>query len=211
MRAKFPDLSRAQMPTPRPSYHHGDLRRQLIEAAVAVLAETGKADFTLRSLARRIGVSHAAPYAHFADRDAVLAEIARVGFVTLETAMRTAAARHAGDPRVQLVAIGVAYVRFGYRHPAHYRLMFLAPDRGYGAAAYQVLVDTISALPGLGANDALTAWSLVHGLTLLIIDDRTKLGPLTDRRVRDLAYAATRALVNGLAPHRSVRRRRRGS
>ena len=198
---RFPDLSCVKMS----SYHHGDLRRQLVEAALAVLAETGKADFTLRSLARRIGVSHAAPYAHFADREAVLAEIARVGFAELEAAMRAAAARQAGDSAARLVAIGVAYVRFGYRHPAHYRLMFGGPDRGYGVAAYQVLVDTIKALPGLTASDALTAWSLVHGLTLLIIDDRTKLGPLTDRRVREITYRATRALVNGLRRPRRER------
>jgi AcrR family transcriptional regulator len=184
-------------PTTRKSYHHGDLRRQLIDAALALLAETGSADFTLRSLARRIGVSHAAPYAHFADREAVLAEIARLGFGMLATAMRKAAARHTADPSARLVAIGVAYVCFGYRHPAHYRLMF-GPELVSGSAAYQVLADTMAAFPGAGATGALAAWSLVHGLTLLTIDRKAQLGALSERSVRALAEAASRLLVGGL-------------
>jgi AcrR family transcriptional regulator len=184
----------------RKPYHHGDLHRELVDAGLAVLRETGRADFTLRSLARRIGVSHAAPYAHFADRRAVLAEIARVGFDLLTAAM--------SGPRRDLVSIGVAYVLFGYRNPAHYRLMFGAPEladyREFPAldaaatSCYAVLTEAIAAIGGSEA-DTLAAWSTVHGLTSLIIDDRPHLRPLSEERVHAMAQATCTTLLTGVA------------
>lgn len=176
----------------RAAYHHGDLRRALVDAALALLAETQRWDFSLREVARRAEVSHNAPYAHFADKRGLLAAVAVAGYETLRALMRAAEddATGAGDA---LDAIGRAYLRFGTEHPAHYRLMFgptlLADADGppaevvaAAAASRAVLRDALRR----GAEDGsfriapddpealaaavLAAWSLVHGLTLLCVD-----------------------------------------
>src|SRR6266545_3486632 len=100
-------------------YHHGDLRRALIETALTLVNQEGTWNFTLRELARRAGVSHAAPYNHFADKAALLADVAARGFEALRKRTEAAARRHPRSPRQQLIATAVAYVRFGVDRPAH--------------------------------------------------------------------------------------------
>jgi AcrR family transcriptional regulator len=175
----------------RPNYHHGDLRRALLDAGVTILAESGHWEFSLRELARRAGVSHNAPYAHFADKDALLAEIAVAGFETLRSRMfdMATATEDSGDA---LIAIGRVYAAFGAENPALYRLMF-GPTLTRGdadnigrvaegaASARSILHDTISRglrdgsfavsdEPEEIAVAAMSAWALVHGLTMLFID-----------------------------------------
>ncbi len=196
-------------------YHHGDLRRALVEAALALLEAEGRWDFTLRELARRAGVSHAAPYKHFADKRALLAEVAAIGFEALTAAMTAAVAACAGDPGDRFCATGLAYVRFGVGHAAHFRLMFgpeFAADRdrhprlvAASKAAFAVLTAALdrcaeAGLVAAGAveDQALAAWSLVHGLTLLVIDGWT-VTPARDPEATDrLARTATAALFRGL-------------
>ena len=171
------------MPTNPAPYHHGDLRRALIDAALALLAE-GRHDFTLREAARRVGVSHAAPYKHFADKRDLLAAVAAEGFEGLRRTTAAASAGHT-DPCDRFTACGAAYVRFGLAGPARYRLMFgpaLADDAdvpGLAAAAnaaYGQLRGNVAALDAAGLlaiepeAAALCAWSFVHGLTSLCID-----------------------------------------
>ena len=176
-------------------YHHGDLRQTLVQAALEIAEETGQWDLSLRQVARKANVSHAAPYNHFQDKQALLAEVAAVGYEQLTTAMRqsTNAAEeteHGGE--TQLLDVGRAYVRFGLQNPALYRLMFATtlPYAGHtrlqavSGAAYAVLVEVITgqaAAPGCrheGGNDALlcrpacAAWAYVHGLTQLALDGR---------------------------------------
>jgi AcrR family transcriptional regulator len=176
----------------RAPYHHGDLHRALIEAGLALMEEQQSWDFSLRELARRAGVSHNAPYKHFADKHALLLALARAGFEALRE-VTEAAARGAGSPEAALLAIGVAYVRFGRARPAHYRLMFgalltarerAAPEEVSAVALAsqgvlrRVIMDGIEAgawniAPEDGqALEAavLAAWSLVHGVTLLFLD-----------------------------------------
>ncbi|MGH7528396.1 MAG: TetR/AcrR family transcriptional regulator, partial [Gemmatimonadales bacterium] len=102
-------------------YHHGDLRRALIETALTMVTEEGAWNFTLREVARRAGVSHAAPYNHFADKSALLAEVAALGFQALRRQMEGSARRPPRSSRQALLGIATAYVRFGVEHPAHYR------------------------------------------------------------------------------------------
>jgi len=203
-------LARAKARGP---YHHGDLRRALVAAAIAALSEEGAAGMTLRSLARRAGVSHAAPYAHFRDKAALLAAVAAAGFEQLTKAMREAGGpipASASRAQHRLVAIGGAYVRFGVEHASLYRLMFGAPDivdasvkeelHQRAAEALAELRDTLSAIgldvqstaTGIGhaapplSEPTLTAWSAVHGLTLLLIDRRagpSALSPTTGERL----------------------------
>ena len=109
---------------PAAPYHHGDLRRALIDTALAMVTEEGAWNFTLREVARRAGVSQAAPYNHFEDKSALLAEVAALGFQSLRQTMDAAARGQPRSGRQALAGVGAAYVRFGVEHPAHYRLMF---------------------------------------------------------------------------------------
>jgi AcrR family transcriptional regulator len=163
----------------RSAYHHGDLRRALLEATAAEIAEVGPSAISLRSIARRAGVSHAAPAHHFGDRAGLLSAVATEGFRRMNEAMVAAAADRA-DP---LLAIGRAYVDFARANPGEFAVMFrpelLDPDdpelAATAASAHQRLIDAIAATPGAvceGEDPAVTAarlWSLVHGLATLVI------------------------------------------
>ena len=202
------------------AYHHGDLRRAIIEAAVALLAEQKHWDFSLREVARRAGVSHNAPYNHFADKQALLVAVATVGFESLREQMQRRAARTA-EPSEALVAIGTAYVRFGVSHPAQYRLMFglaLATEAGglppamaeSADASKAVLAEVIrrGAQSGEFAVSAadpvalelaiLSAWSLVHGLTMLAIDGLAGKAGALPSGAQNLAEHTARTFLAGL-------------
>src|SRR4029450_91732 len=104
-------------------YHHGDLRRAVVVAALEILSETQSVDFSLRELARRAGVSHNAPYKHFAEKSELLAAVSAAGFELLAERIADQIAR-IGNPRAQLFVILRTYIRFGVENPALYRLMF---------------------------------------------------------------------------------------
>ena len=104
-------------------YHHGDLRRAVVTAALEILSETQSVDFSLRELARRAGVSHNAPYKHFAEKSELLAAVSAAGFELLTKRIADQIAR-IGNPRAQLLVILRTYIRFGVENPALYRLMF---------------------------------------------------------------------------------------
>jgi len=154
-------------------YHHGDLRTAILQTAGKLLEEQGVATLSLREVARSAGVSHAAPYRHFADRDALLAALAGEGFARLSEALEAAGAR---GPRAR----GEAYVCFALEHRQRFRLMFggllrLDAHPGLRAAAartYDGLVRAFAPLAGpQGAPfAAAAAWSLVHGLAQLLLD-----------------------------------------
>lgn len=162
------------------SYHHGALRDSLVAAALELIAEHGLARLSLRECARRAGVSHAAPYRHFADKDALLQEIARRGFEQLADAGEAAVARHR-EPRARLDAYGVVYARFALERPVLFRVMFtseagttLEPAAG-GDRSFRLLTELAQAVTGETPQEltgALAAWSLVHGLAMLLLDGR---------------------------------------
>lgn len=194
-------------------YHHGDLRRALIETALTMVTEEGAWNFTLREVARRAGVSHAAPYNHFEDKRALLAEVAALGFRALGREMETAA-RRARSARRGMLGIAIAYVRFGVEHPAHYRLMFgpeLADKERYSVlqqasdATFGVLTSALERGQAAGElreapvhNQALAAWSLVHGLTTLLIDQRLSFLGVSAAEAERQASSAGTALLEGL-------------
>ncbi|MEQ8456356.1 MAG: TetR/AcrR family transcriptional regulator [Sandaracinaceae bacterium] len=169
---------------PRDRYHHGDLRAALLEVAVTVIAERGLHGLSLRECARRLGVSHAAPYRHFADKSALLVALAGEGFRRLAESGREAMAGVA-DPHDRLRAYGVAYVRFAFEHPQHHRVMFGAEfdhgavppeDELAGNDAFELLRATAAEATGLSGGEEMPAtlafWSLAHGLSMLLIDGR---------------------------------------
>lgn len=170
---------------PRASYHHGDLRRTLIQTAEAMLAEGLGWQFTLREVARRAGVSHAAPYKHFPDKASLLAELALRGFERLRAALDAAVAEHPRSVRKALLRGAMAYVRFGTEHPSLYRLMFSAEagqgpevhasERAMGALGVVLELLQRGQQQGVFRHEpvqgqAAACWALVHGLTLLAID-----------------------------------------
>ena len=193
------------------SYHHGDLRRALLDAAVEQVKKEGAAVLSLREIARRAGVSQAAPYRHFASKEALLAAVAEEGFRTMRDEMLRVAARSADEPLERLRQIGIAYVCFAVEHPAHFRVMFSAgqgcdfPDLDEASTnAFGVLVDAIEA--GLAAGVlvdepamslALSAWSMVHGLASLLIEGRL---PSELGSPEALAAMITERLTLGLRP-----------
>ncbi|HEX5613849.1 MAG TPA: TetR/AcrR family transcriptional regulator [Acidimicrobiia bacterium] len=195
-----------------PRYHHGDLPAALRCAAVDVIVEKGLANFSLREVARRAGVSHAAPAHHFGDTTGLLTSIAIEALTKLATVTREAASAH-DDPVERLSAIGRAYVRMGQEYPAHCEVAFRSDlvdhsSEAYataGADAFGVLVETIEALarelnPQLAVLDAANlCWSAMQGLlvlheTMLHKTERAG-GEATD--IEETATRFTRLLVDG--------------
>ena len=172
-------------PLEKRQYHHGDLRQALVRSALEILSEAGIAGLSLRAAARRARVSAMAPYRHFADKEALLAAVAEYGFRELTTQLTTAAAT-AADPRAGLAALGVAYVLFARDQPSLFKLMFgpaIESKSGHpaldeaGSACFDALRQAVKAAKffegDAEAHDvALTCWSLVHGLSGLIVDGR---------------------------------------
>jgi len=159
-------------------YHHGNLRAGLLEAAEAVLAKRGAQALTLRDVARAAGVSHGAPYHHFASLNELLAVVAQHGFVILGDAMAEAVA--VPDTRERLLRVAQAYVDCARAHPERFRLMFgplLARKDEHPAlkdAAQRAFGFVLAAAQAHdkkhGASLALAGWSLAHGLSHLMID-----------------------------------------
>jgi AcrR family transcriptional regulator len=164
-------------------YHHGNLREALIQAARELIAEKGPAGFTFADAARWAGVSAAAPYRHFRDRDALLADVAREGFQRFEAMLSTGWAGGKPDPITAFHNIGKAYLAFARAEPAYYAAMFeagLPPDinaelRAASDRAFAVLrtaAETLaSQLPAAQRPPALMmslhAWSMAHGTASL--------------------------------------------
>jgi AcrR family transcriptional regulator len=210
------------MATPRSNlperpYHHGDLRRAIVAAAFEILHETQSIEFSLRELARRAGVSHNAPYKHFADKRELLAAVSAAGFEALAKRMAAEMGRFS-NPRGQLFATLRAYIRHGVENPALYRLMFGAylsgPDRERPAierTAAEKVKGLISglivegalgrALPATPRNErkiagaVLTCWSLMHGLTQLLADGLVGPGKKAD----EIGDSLVQAMIAGLA------------
>jgi AcrR family transcriptional regulator len=194
---------------PRP-YHHGALRGALLDAAEAWLDVHGGRVPTLRELAKAAGVSHAAPYHHFASLDDLLASVAERAFLQLADAMSTAASG-ANSSGERLLDIAEAYVRAALAHPARFRLMFgptlagKSDHAGLKAAAekaFRVLVGAAQAHdPEHGVELALAGWSLSHGVANLAIDGAFEGLPLPKARAKAIARLDAGLLVRQVASH----------
>ena len=187
-----------------PRYHHGDLRFALIQAAKELLHQDGFENLTLREAARVVGVSHAAPYRHFSDKNELLAEIATGGFFHLKEALDKIHTPAQGD---KLEELGFAYVMFAIQNAHLYRLMFgpQLQDKSPYPKLEQAAEDTFSVLvdliergqeegyfkPGDSRERGTILWSLMHGLANLVIDGQvapehpTNLGAAVASFVRD--------------------------
>lgn len=193
--------------TPEAGYHHGDLKRALLDAALEMLDAEGADGIGLRELARKVGVSPAAPYRHFRSRQALLEAVATEGFRRFSAMMEAKEADLSEDE--QLPAMAEAYVRFALVQPALFRLMFSRQiDKQGNKALYNAAIDAYASLakaaarevPDAPSEGAVIAWSFVHGLAMLLLDEQILgVSPQnSDSLVRNLAQrfvAAMRAAV----------------
>lgn len=164
-----------------PPYHHGDLRRALVDEALRIVARDGVGKLGLRDLARAVGVSPAAPYRHFDGRGALLETLAVIGFQRFTRMMEALADTPAPE---RLNTMGSAYVQFALENANLFRLMFSAEMSqeqwpGFRMAS-EAAFQTLRAVSGEGPDariTALAAWAKVHGLATLLLDGQIAIGP----------------------------------
>ena len=169
-------------------YHHGDLRAALLEAALDIITESGPQKLTIREVARKAGVSHTAPYRHFANKDDLIVAVVKQGFELMSQTMLEKKTAAEPDPISQFAASGTAYVDFALQHPAYYRVMYsgdLLTSSGQhtlqhtSAETFSELVADVKTCQELGiirtGNPTLQALSLlctIHGFVTMVIDNR---------------------------------------
>jgi AcrR family transcriptional regulator len=177
-------------------YHHGDLKNALIQAGIEILSTEGFHALSLRKVAQRAGVSHAAPYAHFADKQALVAAISTEGYRKLYDCLASAVEQYRHDPLRQLIEAAWAYVEFALHEPAHFKLTIsgvVEKEQDYPSymemtrKAFQLVVEVTEACqqagilkPGPSDQVAVSVWSLVHGFTSLVIEGQIS-SSLVDR------------------------------
>lgn len=200
-------------PGERRGYHHGNLREALIEAALNLIREKGPAGFTFAEAARAAGVSPAAPYRHFRDRDALLADVAKRGFEAFTQALAGAWNQGRPNAREAFNRLGAAYLAFASAEPAYFSAMFESglsladyPEvRAEGDRAFGVLRDACEAIIATLPSDrrppplmmALHIWSLSHGIAALFARGDNARRPIP-MRPEELLEAAVLIYLDGL-------------
>ncbi|MCB1121893.1 MAG: TetR/AcrR family transcriptional regulator [Verrucomicrobiae bacterium] len=172
--------------TDKTAFHHGNLKAALIDHSLQILANEGVEGLTLRKAARHAGVSEAAPYRHFKDKDALLAAIATQGFLKLATELEQVEQLYEDDARRLFRESCLAYIRFAQSNPDSMRIMFRSRNRAGDSSypdlqeaadeVFNYLIDTVEfcqhadiAPDGHPLPLALSAWSTLHGLAMLLI------------------------------------------
>ena len=193
------------------SYHHGDLKNALIQAGVEILSEEGIGGLSLRKVAKRAGVSHSAPYAHFPDKQSLIAAISTEGFNQLYTELDTAVSAHVDDPKQQLIEGTRAYTDFALRHADTFKIMFsgvLEKEKEYAAfveisqQTFNRVVDIVRACqaatvlgPGSPEMIAVSIWGQVHGIVSLVLEGQISHTILDRHSVQDLVLFAIEQLT----------------
>lgn len=193
-------------------YHHGNLRDTLIIAAAQLIEENASVDFAMIDAARRAGVSSAAPYRHFKDKDALLEAVGQLAFLGLTEAVQHVAKGHSKGSEEVITAIGKAYIGYVTEHRAFYDLMwgdmglraFEAADIEIKTSGFYVLVDAVhhwcdtTGLSEYNAQElAVKLWAMAHGLACLAMNQQLdKFLPEVD--VYSLLESSTRTFLEGL-------------
>ena len=184
------------------TYHHGDLKNALIKAGVEILEEEGIGGLSLRKVAKQAGVSHAAPYSHFADKQALIAAISTEGFKQLYVQIESVHETYREDPETLLIETAWTYVQFALNAPDRFKLMFssvLEKEKEY-AEFVEISQENFSQLVKIvekcqqagilksGASDvvAVSVWSTVHGFTSLLLEGQISHTVLEKASLKDL-------------------------
>lgn len=194
-------------------YHHGDLRNTLLAIAAELLAEDGVHALSLRKMAKRAGVSHNAPYMHFADKEAVLAAIAEEGFRLLTIDVESAISQAENSTRQKLIAASQAYVNFALNHPNHLQVMFRPVDvakapnlLGVSKASLNRLFELVKSgqeQGELGTADTYemtkAIWAMVHGVSAISVAYNTTILLPERASVEDTVSTFVTFLLDGLS------------
>ena len=196
------------------SYHHGDLRAALIEAGFAMLKKEGAHQLSLREVARRVGVSHMAPYRHFPDKEALLAAIAQTGFEKLGKKVSAAIAAEEKSPLAQMEAAAVAYVRFALEDTEHIKVMFggfisdrtkYPATREAAMSNFEMILGILSSCQSQGLvrkmpveQQALAAWSAVHGIAMLLVENQLQFLDIDAKQAEEVSRFVARTVLAGL-------------
>ena len=198
---------------PSKKYHHGDLKNALIKAGVEILAKEGVGGLSLRKVAQRAGVSHSAPYAHFPDKQSLIAAISTEGFNQLYNELEAAIYPHAKSPKKQLVEGAQVYVRFALKNSDTFKIMFsgvLEKEKDYpsfveiSSKTFKLVVEVVQAcqnagvLPTATANlMAVSVWGQVHGIVSLALEGQISHTLLEKKNIESIvSFAMERALVS---------------
>ena len=195
------------------NYHHGDLKNALIEAGIEILSKEGVNDLSLRKAARKAGVSHAAPYAHFTDKQALIAAIALDGHSKIHARIEEVLALYPNDPLKQLVRLAWAYMQFGLESPAHYKITFsglieneknhpeLVKVTRQSLTALQKIIEDCQGAGVLSPSEyesevvTIILWGLIHGLVLLVIESQVPSELMKRTQPKDMVIAALQQMV----------------
>ena len=181
------------------SFHHGDLKRALIEATLQLVRSVGPRGFTLNEASRQAGVAKSAPYKHFKDKDALLVEVALLGTRRMEQDLRSVSGR-GGTPRERLLAVGLAYIAFSRQHPDFFAVMFQAGIDKNSYEELEVAATSVFSIADELAKEiegslvkarrlALAVWTMAHGFAMLLSEDafaRTKNVTLLETDARQM-------------------------
>ena len=184
------------------NYHHGDLKNALIKAGVEILAKDGVIGLSLRKVAARAGVSHTAPYSHFVDKQALIAAISTEGFRQLYEQMSAVAEEYKTKPSMQLMEVGWAYVQFALDDRDRFKVMFsgilekekIYPEfvtesqRNFQLVKMVVEANQAAGVLRSGPSDlvALSAWAIIHGFSMLLLEGQISHTVLEQRDLRGL-------------------------
>ena len=206
---KHLEPGKSSMSTAKLAYHHGDLRTALIDSALEIIGEIGPQGLTIREVARRAGVSHAAPYRHFDDKDDLILAVVEKGFELLQDTMEEARKNAGEDPLEQFAASGESYFLFALEYPTYYRVMFsgdLLNSTGHESLRhtsthfFQQMINDIKSCQEMGIVregdpllQAISIVSTVHGYVSLANDNRIDHlvgGEYTGREIQDFVMSA---------------------
>lgn len=197
---------------PPKKYHHGDLKNALIKAGVEILAKEGVGGLSLRKVAQRAGVSHSAPYAHFQDKQSLIAAISTEGFNQLYAKLELAISPFSNNPRKQLTEGIKAYVHFAEENTDTFKIMFsgvLEKEKEYpsfveiSSKTFKLVVDVVRAcqdagiLPAASADlMAVSVWGQVHGIVSLALEGQVSHTILDNHNIQDIVSFSIEQMIN---------------
>ena len=191
---------------PSKKYHHGDLKNALIKAGVEILAKEGVDGLSLRKVAQHAGVSHSAPYAHFPDKQSLIAAISTEGFNQLYAELEAAVSPYSKNPKKQLIEGARAYVRFAEKHTDTFKIMFsgvLEKEKDYpsfveiSSKTFKLVVEVVQAcqsaaiLPAAPADlMAVSVWGQLHGIVSLALEGQVPHTVLDRHNIQEIVSFA---------------------